>query len=160
MSIVREAFVTSVTWTPPSGPPVSCQVEPRIDRAEQQVAPFRGGSMARLVQDPGELEGGRIRGDRQPGRGSEAVRARAGGIRGRQRRTGLRGPGVLPDDRVVDRAPGPAIPHDGRLALVADPDRDEVPRGRARLAHRLPHARSDPLDDLGRVVFHPARAAA
>ena len=35
---------------------------------------------------------------------------------------------VLPDDRRRDRLTGRAVPHDGRLALVGDPDRSDVAR--------------------------------
>ena len=112
--------------------------------------------MAALVQDPGELQGGRIRGDGQAGPVAEAVHP-AGLITG-QARAGVGGPGVLPHDGVVDRAPAATIPDDGRLALIADPHRHEVLRRDPGLADGDLHAGPDALDDLVRVVLHPARS--
>ena len=155
ISIVREAFVTSVTWTPPPTPAGQLPGQPGVDGPEQQVAAFGGGPMPALVQDPGELQRRRVGRDRQPGRGSKPVGA--GRIAGRQPRAGLGRPRVLPHDRRMHGPAGASVPHDGRLALVADPDRHELPRGHPCLAQRDLHAGPDALDDLIGVVLDPAR---
>ena len=57
----------------------------------------------------------------------------------------------------MHRLPGPAVPEDGRLALVLDADRVEgfraEPRARERCGGRL----LDAAPDLFRVVLDPAR---
>src|SRR5699024_7880027 len=68
----------------------------------------------------------------------------------------LLGPGVLPDDRVVDRFAGVLVPDDRGLALVGDADRGDV-----ALAQRCPgQGQTDHLagvpPDLQRIVLHPA----
>ena len=131
--------------------------QPRIDRPEQQLATFRGGSMAALVEDPGELQGRRVGRDRQPGPGSKAI----GAEHPRDPPAASAAPASAVrvschTIAVMDRPAGLPIPHDGRLALVADPHRDEVPRRHARLAQRDLHAGPDALDDLIGVVLHPA----
>src|SRR5205085_6357094 len=68
------------------------------------------------------------------------------------------GAGVLPDDRVVDRLAGLAVPHDRRLALVGDADRGDV----AGLAVGRRHRTADDLarapPHLLRVVLDPTGA--
>ena len=49
-------------------------------------------------------------------------------------------------------------PDDGRLALVADPDRGEGGGVRARIAQRDPDAGPHALEDLVGVVLDPAGA--
>ncbi len=130
--------------------------EPAVDRAEEQVAPSgrRPAIVAERVEDPGELEPGRIRGDGQPGRGTEPVQAAVAG-RG-EPSAHLRRARVLPHDGGVGGTAGAAVPHDGRLTLVADPDRRQRARVRAGLAHRDAHAGAHALDDLVGVVLDPA----
>ena len=141
-------------WTPPSTPPVRCQIEPRIDRPEQQLARLGGGAPFRsaVLEDPGQLQRRGIGRDRQPGQPTEAVRSPIGGkaVAG-----GCRA-GVLPDDRVVDRAPGPPRPDDGGLALVADADGGQRTRVGPRLTQRDPDAGPHALEDLVGVVLDPA----
>ena len=130
--------------------------EPAVDGAEEQVAGLGGGPTlgAARLEDPGELERGRVRRDGEPGPRTEAVRTT--GTRRCQPLARLGGPGVLPDDGVVDRAAGPTVPDDRGLALVADPDRGERTRVRAGLAQGHADAGADALDDLVRVVLDPA----
>ena len=156
MSIVREAFVTSVTWTPPRRAAGEVPDQPRIDGPEQQVAGLGGRPpvAAAVLEDPGELERRRIGRDRQTGQRPEPVRA--GGIGGGQPGAGVGGPGVLPDDGVVDRPPGPSVPDHGRLALVADPDRGQRARVGADVTQRDPDAGPHALEDLVGVVLDPA----
>src|SRR4029079_19235080 len=97
----------------------------------------------------------RIGRDREAGPGPEAV---AAPLPGRQPRDGVGGPGVLPDDRIRDRSAGPPIPHDGRLALVADADRGQRAGIGPGLAQGDLHTGPDPFEDLVRVVLdHPGR---
>ncbi len=128
--------------------------QPRIDRPEQQLARLGGGPSFRpaVLEDPGQLERRRIGRDRQPGQAAEPVRPAIGG----QPLACRGGPGVLPDDGVVDRAPGPARPDDGRLALVADADGGQRAGVRTRLTQRDPDAGPHALEDLVGVVLDPA----
>ncbi len=63
---------------------------------------------------------------------------------------------ALPDDRPVDRRAGRAVPHDGRLALVRDPDRGDLGPGYAGLRERRPGRPLDGRPDLLRIVLDPA----
>ncbi len=64
---------------------------------------------------------------------------------------------VLPNDGVVDRLSGVAIPHHGGLALVGDADGGEVVRGDPRFLECLLDDPHGDLPDLVRVVFDPSR---
>ena len=64
---------------------------------------------------------------------------------------------VLPHDRVVHGLAGVRIPHDGRLALVCDADRDEVAHVEAALVERAAHDLDDVAQDLARIVLDPSR---
>ena len=54
MSIVREAFVTSVTWTPPLTPPVRCQISHESivpnRRSPASARPVRSGPPSSRIQ--------------------------------------------------------------------------------------------------------------
>ena len=148
--------MTSVTWTPPETPPVRCQMSHESMVPNRRSPALGGGASLRasVVEDPGELERGRIGRDRQPGQGPEAIRP--GRVRGGETGARVRRPGVLPDDRVVDRASGPTVPDDGRLALVADADRGEGGRIGAAVTQRDPDTGPHALEDLVGVVLDPA----
>ena len=83
---------------------------------------------------------------------------------GAQRRAGVRGAAVLPDDRVVDRLAGRAIPDDRGLALVGDADRRRRPSRRPsplpspRARSRRSRSRFPP--DRARPIRAPDRSAA
>ena len=68
----------------------------------------------------------------------------------------LVGARVLPDDRVVDRLAGRAVPDDCRLALVGDAQRGDVARRRRPVERPSDHLLRA-LPDLHRVVLDPAR---
>ena len=70
----------------------------------------------------------------------------------------LVGAGVLPDDRVVDRLTGLAVPHQSGLALVGDTDGLDVLLVQAGLRQRLGHDLADRVPDLHGVVLNPAGA--
>ena len=155
ISIVRLALVGSVTCTPPSTPPVRCQItqlsvvpntaSPRsaaartpstLSRIHWILPPEKyvaGGSPARLrieVAASVALEGG-----------GDAV-----------------GAGVLPHDGVVQRTSGASVPHDRGLALVGDADGGEVVRARVRRGstRRGPRCRVRSQISIGSCSTHPA----
>ena len=127
--------------------------EPRVDRPEQQVAGgCRGASLASaVIEDPGQLERRGIGRDGQAGQCPEAVGAER--IAGGQTLARPGRPRVLPDDRVVDRPPGPARPDHGRLALVADA------RPRPARAHRRPRHATRPGRRSARARGSPRHRA-
>ena len=88
----------------------------RIDRAERQLPRFRARPGIRhVIQQPRNLGRGKIRIEPQArARRDQCFRRRQGTARGG------RAP-VLPDDRIVNRAPGRAIPDQRRLALIGNP---------------------------------------
>ena len=51
-----------------------------------------------------------------------------------------------------------SIPHDGRLALIADPDGRQRRRVRPGIAQGNADAGPDAFDDLVGIVLHPSRA--
>ena len=133
ISIVRLALVTSVTWTPPFGPPVRFQMHHVSHVAEQQVAGLGLGARAvDVVEDPLDLRPGEVGRQRQAGLGAEAVLAAVLG----ELVDDHVGPRVLPDDRVVDGLAGVLVPDDRGLALVGDADGGEVRGGDAGLVER------------------------
>src|SRR5262249_22330571 len=69
---------------------------------------------------------------------------------------GRLGAPVLPDDRVVDRRAGRAVPNDRRLALGRDADRRDVARPQLRVRERLPPGRELRLPELVWGVLDPA----
>src|SRR5918997_1545646 len=66
-----------------------------------------------------------------------------------------RAPPVLPDDGVVDRLAGLAVPHYHRLALVGDPDPRDRLRRVAGVFQRPAHYPEGHVPDLVRVVLDP-----
>ena len=119
-SIVREALVTSVTCI---APPVSCQTS-QVSMVPNASSPASARSRA-----PGTLS--RIQ--RDLGAGEVGVDHEAGAFADEgfvavalQAIAEIRGAAVLPDDRVVDRLAGLAVPDDGGLALVGDADGGDV----------------------------------
>ena len=122
--------------------------EPGVDRAEDGVA--RGPDVAEQPLDLGRREVGV---DDEPGAGADQLLVP--GLA--QLVAARRGAPVLPDEGVVDRLAGRAVPGDHGLALVGDPDRVEARRVGAGVGER---PRGDPLDalpDLASVVLDPAR---
>ncbi len=61
---------------------------------------------------------------------------------------------------LCDRSPGPPIPHDGGLALIADADRGDGTGICPGLAQGDPDARPDPFEDLVRRRARPTPAGA
>ena len=65
---------------------------------------------------------------------------------------------VLPGERVVDGRAGRAVPQHGRLALVRDPEPDEVADAELGGGERVADDVLDVVPDLLRVVLDVARA--
>ena len=128
--------------------------QPCVDVAEGELAAL--GPLARaldVVEDPGHLRAPEVRIEQQPGPLAD-VRLEALRLELLAER---RGPPVLPDDRVVDRLSGLAIPDQRRLALVGDPDRREVTGGDPGVAQRALRRLELRAPDVLRVVLDPAR---
>ena len=121
--MVRLALVTSVTCTPPRGPPVrfhSTQVSAcRRARRRVSAAARTPSTFSRIHCS---FAAGEVGGRRQSGLAPDDVAAAVAV----QRRRDPVGAGVLPDDRVVVGPAGVAVPDQRRLALVGDAERGEV----------------------------------
>ncbi len=93
--------------------------KPRVDRSASQVTAFRSLSRPRyLIQDPLKL-GSREIGIQHESRlplNPIASAFCSHSIAGSRRST------ILPNDRVVDRIAGAAIPNHGRFSLIGDPN--------------------------------------
>ncbi len=128
--------------------------DPGIGVAEHQVAGFRlGPGAVDVVQDPLDLRSGEIGRQGQSHLLLEPLRAAVLG----QLIHDVLGPGVLPDNRVVDGLTGGLVPDDGRFALVGNSDGGDVVPGQVRLGERGRDHLAGVVPDLGRVVLHPAR---
>jgi len=130
MSIVRLAFVTSVTWMPrgrrAAGAAGQVPDHPAVDRSEKEIARLRPLARAgHAVQQPPNLGPGEVGRERSPtlerNRSWPPLRASSA--------TEIVCSRVLPDDGVVDGPTGSAVPHHRGLALVRDADRGKVAAG-------------------------------
>ncbi|GMA86562.1 hypothetical protein GCM10025868_18120 [Angustibacter aerolatus] len=155
ISSVREAFVTSVTCSPPSTPPVmfhtsQLSIVPisRSPASARSRAPSTWSSTQRTLGAAKYVASGRpvVAFQRSGPTSPPSLAAQPVGA------------GVLPDDRVVHGLAGGAVPHDRRLALVRDAHGGDLAGrhvgGRQRVRHHLAGARPD----LRRVVLDPAGA--
>ena len=149
-SIVREALVTSVMCVASLG---ELPDQPAVDGAERQLAGL-GARRARRgrCRESSDLAAGEVGVDDEAGAFADelfvAVALQPVAEVGRA--------AVLPDDRVVDRLAGLAIPDDGRLALVGDADGGDVARPEVRAPERLGRDRDLRRPDLAGVVLDPA----
>ena len=127
--------------------------QPRVHCPEADLAGFRPGAQARhLLQQPLDLAPREVGINHQAGacphRGLPFPRL--------ERVADPRRPSALPHDGVADRLPGGAIPQDGGLALVGDPDGGDLRSLHSRGGDRFPCHGKLAFPDLQRVVFHPA----
>ena len=152
-SIVREALLTSVTWR---APPVSFQT------SQVSTVPNASLPASARARAPGTLS--RIQ--RILLRGEVGVDEQAGlrldrlaGAVGFEPLAEVRGAAILPDDRVVDRLAGLAVPDDGRFALVGDADGGDVLRPQPARVRALRRRRrsATPRSPAGRA--RPSRPA-
>ena len=149
-SIVRAALVASVACTLP---PVSRHNRKlsMVPKASSPPAPWR----ARRPRDRAARRScWRKNTDRAAARSWRRSPARG---RRAQRIAKIGRAPVLPDDRIVDRLAGGAVPDDGGLALIGDADAGDIVRGEAGLGHRLAHGRDRRLPDFLRVVLDQTR---
>jgi len=126
---------------------------PAVHRSERQLAGV--GLLAGafdIVQNPLDLRTGEVGRQRQAADLLEAVRALVTG----QFVADLLRTGVLPDDRVVHRLAGLAVPDQGRFALIGDADRGDLMTIDTRPSERLSHHLVDTVADLVGIVLHPA----
>src|SRR5262245_16639880 len=127
--------------------------EPGVDGAERELAGRRPRAGARhVVEQPADLARGEIGVDEQAG----FCLNRFAGAAGLQPFAVVRRAAILPDDRVVDRLAGLAVPDDRRLALVRDADRGHVFRPHARASERFDGDADLRRPDLLRIVLDPA----
>ena len=149
-SIVRDALLTSVTCARVAG---QLPDEPGVHGAERQLAGVGARARARhVVENPADLARGKIGVDEQAGLRLNRV---AGAV-GLQPLAVVGGAAVLPDDGVVHRLAGLAVPDDRRLALVGDADGGDVLRPDVRAAERLDRDADLRRPDFLRVVLDPA----
>ena len=124
-----------------------------VDCPETQLA--GGGAVARAldpVKDPGKFGGGEIGVEKKAG-----LFRHHGFLAGiLHHRADVGGAPVLPDDGVVDRLAGGAVPDDGGLALVGDADGGRHAAARPRLGdHGCRHIDGG-LPDVLRIMLDPA----
>jgi hypothetical protein len=124
-----------------------------VDSAEGELACF--GGRARPVdvfEQPGDLAGGEIGIEQQPRLGGNLRLVAAFA----QQVAKLGGAPVLPDDRVVDRFAGGALPDHRGFALIGDADASDLARIKARPGNRFAYAGDGGGPDCFRVVFDQA----
>ena len=125
-----------------------------VDGAEGELAGLGPRPRAgHVVEQPGDLGGREVGVDHEPGlgldRGLQAVGLEPVAVR-------RRAP-VLPDDGVVDRRAGLAVPDDRGFALVGDADPGERAGLEPGLGERAPDDRQGVAPDVLGVVLDPAR---
>ena len=137
---------------PPLRPPVRFQIS-QDSIVPKRASPRhgRGAQPGDLVEQPAQPRRGEVAGHRQPGD--------RGDLRRGVREVGddACGAGVLPGDRVGERATGVPVPDDRGLPLVGDADRDDVRGREACGAQRLGDHPQHVAPDLRGVVLDVAR---
>ena len=136
MSSVRLAFVTSVTWMPPRRPPV------RFHTTQVSGVPKSSSPASAAARAPGTLSRIHATFDAEKyvasGRPVTSANRSAPPVRRGELVDPRLGAGVLPDQGVVDRMPGAAVPHHRRLALIGHADARDVARPEVRPATAPP----------------------
>ena len=127
--------------------------EPRLDRAEQQLAALCALTGAGdIFEQPVDLCAGEVGVDDEAGLGAEGI----GQALGLERVAVFARPAALPDDGVVDGLTGDLIPDDRGLALVGDADGGDIGGSCADLLHGLDSYAKLRGPDLICVVLDPA----
>ena len=128
--------------------------EPAVDRAEGELAGLRPRTCARhIVENPGDLGAGEIGIEQQPGLPGDHRFEPVGFAGG----TELRRAPVLPDDRIVDRLTGFAVPDNGGLTLVGDADGGDVLGIQTGIGERPAHRLGGRAPQVAGVMLDPAR---
>ncbi len=134
----------------PAGQPPD---DPGVHVAKEQIAALGGGARAvDVIQNPLDLGAGEICRERQAGLRAQPVLAAIAPQLG----ANVGGARVLPDDGVIDRLAGFAIPHHGRLALIRHADGGNIFRGDVAFDERASNDLLRARPDLNRVVLDPA----
>ena len=161
-SSVREAFDTSVACT---RPPESRQTR-KLSTVPNAIEPAsaRRRSVGDVVEQPADLGRREVRVEHQAGaRAHHRLVTRA-----LERRAGVGGAAILPDDGVGDRAAGLAVPQERGLALVGDADGAHLAgvdaaraprRARRSPSPRSPRDRARPRRDVDRSAAARDRRA-
>ena len=133
---------------PPAG---ETPEEETVDGPERQgAAALRG----QRIEQPAQFGGGEIRVGDEPGNAADGVAAPVP----RQLVAERGGPPVLPDDGVVQRLSGRAVPDKGGFALVGDADGGDMGGVGAACGAGLAQARRGAAPDVLGVLLHPAGA--
>ena len=153
MSSVREALVTSVTWT---APPVSSLDEEASRSCRTRARPARRARARRSTWSRSQAIFVALKYASRTSPVFSRTRATVRGVLLERVADVGRAP-ALPDDGEVDGLARRAVPDDRRLALVGDADGGDVLAARPRRPARAPrHARLDARPDLRGVVLDPA----
>jgi hypothetical protein len=125
----------------------------RIDGAEGEPARLGRRARARhMIEQPGDFGRREIRVDQQSGAfGDQPLMS---GLQ--QFGAGVMGAAILPDDRIVDRLAGLAIPDDRGLALVGNADRRDIAGRNAGARHRGAGGRDRRRPDALRIMLDVA----
>ena len=135
----------------------ACQLpqEPRIHRAEGELAPFRPLARAwNRIQQPGYLRCGKIGVEQKP----RARRDHGFVTRLPQGLTPLCSAPVLPDDGPMDRGSCGPIPHHHGFALIGDADCGDVEGRGSGLIQRGPGRSQGGAPQVLGLVFDPSRS--
>ena len=151
---MRLALVTSVTWTPPCGPPVRCQIRKvSIFPNSRSPASACARAPATSSQNPANLQATEIGGEWKAGLGAIAILSATHGelgYRGSHAR-------VLPDNRVVHGLATFPVPDDRGFALVGDPDCGQIFGPQPARFHCFMDDILRAAPDFLRVVLNPSR---
>jgi hypothetical protein len=128
--------------------------QPAIDGPERDLAALGAVAQAgHAIEHPADLRRREIRIEQQAGPPAhldlEPAFAQRGASGGRA--------AILPDDRVLDRTAGGALPQQRRFALIGDADRCDLRGLDARVAQRTAGRFDLRTPQVGGVVFDPAR---
>ena len=124
-----------------------------VDIPEEEVSGFGELSGARdVVQNPPNLQTAEVSGQGQASQLAEAIRAAFVG----ELSHSVLDARVLPDDGVVNGDARLAVPDDGGLALISNPDGGDILRANSALLHSFRHDLVNAPPDFLWVVLHPA----
>ena len=106
------------------------------------------------IEQPFHFGGGKIGVEQQSGAG----RDHCGMAVFLQRGTDIGSAAVLPDDGVMDRLAGTAIPDQSGFALIGDADGGDINRCQPRLFNRRARSSRNRSPQISRVMFNPTRS--
>jgi hypothetical protein len=127
--------------------------QPAVHGAERQLTAFGAGARTRdVVQQPAELAAGEVGVDDEAGASLDLL------LMARLLEAVAEGGGaaVLPDNRVMHRSAGLAVPQERRLALIGNTDGGDVARRQFGCGQCLPRRGELRFPDLDGIVLHPS----